>query len=66
MMIIGVVSKDQKMLLRSSKETKAIGTEMIKEFKPLSKITLLLMKKERKKSLILKSIVLETPPHFFI
>ena len=65
-MIIGVVSKDQTMLLGSSKETKEIGTKMIRGFKILSKITLLLKKKERKKSLILKSIVLETPPHFLI
>jgi hypothetical protein len=65
-LIIGVVSKDQTMPLRSSKETKETGTEMIREFMILSKITLLLMKKERKKSLILKYIVLETPPHFLI
>jgi hypothetical protein len=51
MLIIGVVSKDQTMPLRSSKETKETGTEMIREFKILSKITLLLMKKERKKML---------------
>jgi hypothetical protein len=48
---------------RFSKEIKEVGIGMIRESKPLSKITYLLMKKERKKRLILKSIVLETPPH---
>jgi hypothetical protein len=66
MLIIRVVSKDQTMLLRLSKEIKETGTKMIREFKLLSKITLLLRRKERKKMLILKSIVLETLPHFLI
>ena len=63
MLIIGVTSEDQIMPLRSSKEIKEIGIGMIKKSKPLSKITRLLLKKERKKMLILKSIVLVTPLH---
>jgi hypothetical protein len=66
MMIIGVASKHQTIPLRSSKKIKETGIGMIIEFKLLSKITLLLMKKERRKMLILKSIVLETLPHFLI
>jgi hypothetical protein len=50
MLKIGVTSKDQITPLRSSKEIKEEGTGMIRKSKPLSKITLLLMKKERKKS----------------
>jgi hypothetical protein len=61
MLIIGVISEDQIMPLISSKEIKEIGIGMIKKSKPLSKITWLLMKKERKKMMILKSIVLVTP-----
>jgi hypothetical protein len=45
-------------------ESPEIEIGMIIKFKPLFKITLLLMKKERGKRLILKFIVLETPPHF--
>jgi hypothetical protein len=66
MMIIGVISEDQIIPLRSSEEIKEIEIDMIKKSYPLSKITLLLMKKERKKMLILKSIVLVTPPHLLI
>jgi len=51
-------------LLGLSKETRGEEIEMIKKSIPLSKITSLLMKKERKKSLALKFIILETPPHF--
>jgi hypothetical protein len=54
------------MPLKSSKEIKETEIEMIRKFKLLSKITLLLTKKERKKSLTLKFIVLGTPPHFLI
>jgi hypothetical protein len=63
MLIIEEISEDQIMPLRSSKEIKEIGIGMIKKSKPLSKITLLLMKKERMKKLIQKSIVLVTPLH---
>jgi hypothetical protein len=52
------------MLLKYFQEIKEVGIGMIKEFKPLSKITLSLMKKKRKRRLILKSIVLGIPPHF--
>jgi hypothetical protein len=65
-LIIGLALKYVRMPLRSSKETKGARIGMIRKFKLLSKITMLLMKKERKKMLILKSIVLETPPHFLI
>jgi len=66
MLIIGVVSKHQTMPLKSSKEIKETQKGMIRKFKLLSKITLLLRKKERKNMLILKFIVLETLPHFLI
>jgi hypothetical protein len=49
MLIIGVILEDPIIPLRSSKEIKEIGIGMIKKYKLLSKITLLLMKKERKK-----------------
>jgi len=63
-MIIRVTSKDQIMSLRSSKEIKETGIGMIIKFKILSKITFLLMNKERTKMLILKSIFLATSfPH---
>jgi hypothetical protein len=65
-MIIGVIFEDPIMPLRSSKEIKEIGIGMIKNSKPLSKITLLLRKKERRKELTLKSIVLVTPLHLLI
>jgi hypothetical protein len=39
MLIIGVISKDPIMPLRSSKEIEEIGIGMIKTSKPLSKIT---------------------------
>jgi hypothetical protein len=45
MLIIGVTSKYQIIPLRSSKEIKETGIGMIRKSKPLSKITLLLMKK---------------------
>jgi hypothetical protein len=61
---IGVTSEDQITPPRLSKEIKEIGIGMIIGFKPLSKITSSLMKKESKRRLILKSIVSETPPHF--
>jgi hypothetical protein len=64
MLIIGVVSKDQLMLLRPSKEIKEARIGMMKEFNPLSKTTLSLMMKKRKRRLIPKSIVLGIPPHF--
>ena len=66
MMIIEATSEDQIMPLRSSKEIKEIGIGMIKNSKPLSKTTLLLMKKERMKKMIPKSIVLVTPLHLLI
>jgi hypothetical protein len=49
MLIIGVILEDPIIPLRSSKEIKEIGIGMIKKSKPLSKITLLLRKKERRK-----------------
>jgi hypothetical protein len=64
MLKIGVTSENQITPRRLSKEIKEAGIGTIRKSKTLSKITLLLMKKERKKRLILKSIVLETPPHF--
>jgi hypothetical protein len=66
MLIIGVISEDPIMPFKSSKEIKEIGIGMIKKSKPLSKITLLLMNKERKMMQILKSIVLVTPLHLLI
>jgi hypothetical protein len=66
MMIIGVISEYPIIPLRSSKEIKEIGIVMTTKSKPLSKITWLLMKKERKKMLILKSIVLVTPLRLLI
>jgi hypothetical protein len=65
-LITGVISKDQIMPLISSREIKEIGIGMIKKSKPLSKMALLLMKKERKKMQIPRSIVLVTPLHTLI
>jgi hypothetical protein len=65
-LITGVISEDKIMPLRSSREIKEIGIGMIKKSKPLSKITWLLRRKERKKRLILKFIVLVTPLHLLI
>jgi hypothetical protein len=53
-------------LLRLSKETKGEEIEMTRMLRILSKITLLLMNKERRKSLTLKFIVLGTPTDFLI
>jgi hypothetical protein len=66
MLKIGVTSEDQITPPRLSKEIKEEEIGMIRESKLLSKITLLLMKKERKKRWTLKSIALETPPYFQI
>jgi hypothetical protein len=66
MLIIEEISEYQIIPLMSSKEIKEIGIGMIKKSKPLSKTTLLLMKKERMKKMILKSIVLVTPLHLLI
>jgi hypothetical protein len=57
-------SEDQKIPLRYFQESPKIEIGMIRKSKPLSKITSFFMKKERKKILTLKFIVLETPPHF--
>jgi hypothetical protein len=64
MMIKEVPSGYLIMILKYFQEIKEVGIRMIKEFKPLSKITLSLMKKKRKRRLISKSIVLGIPPHF--
>jgi hypothetical protein len=64
MLKIGVNLEDQIIPPRLSKEIKETEIGMIRKSKLLSKITLLLMKKERRKRFILKSISLETPPHF--
>jgi hypothetical protein len=64
MLITEVTSEDQIISLRYFQENLITKIGMIRKSKPLSKITLLLMGSVRKKSLILKSIVLETPPHF--
>jgi hypothetical protein len=61
---IRVTSEDQITPPRLSKEIKETEIGMIRGFNPLSKINLLLMKTEREKRLILKSIVLGIPPHF--
>jgi hypothetical protein len=65
MLIVEVISEDQIMPPKSSKEIKEIGIGMIKNSKPLSKTTLLLMK-ERMTKLILKYIALVTPLHLLI
>jgi hypothetical protein len=52
------------MLLRLCQESLETEIGMIKKSKPLFKITLLLMNKERRKRMTLKFIVLETPPLF--
>jgi hypothetical protein len=57
MLIIDEISEDQTMSLGSFKETKEIGRGMIKNSKPLSKITFLQMKKKNMKKLIQQSIV---------
>jgi hypothetical protein len=54
------------MLLRFFQEIREAGIEMIKKSKILSKTILLSMKKEKKKTLIPKSTILWTPPHFLI
>jgi len=65
-LITGVISEEKIIPLRSFREIKEIGIGMTKKSYPLSKIISLLMKKERKKMLILKSIFLVTPPHLLI
>jgi hypothetical protein len=52
------------MLLRYFQEIKEARIGIVKEFKPLCKITFSLMKKKRKRRLIPKSIVLGISPHF--
>jgi hypothetical protein len=54
--------KDRIIPLKYSQERLKLEIEMIRKSKPPSRITSLLMR--RKKSLILKSIVLETHPLF--
>jgi hypothetical protein len=52
------------MLLILCQGNKGTETGMIRKFKPPFKTTLLLMRKGKKRSMTLKFIVLETPPHF--
>jgi hypothetical protein len=52
------------MLLRLCQGNKGTEIEMIRKSRLLFKTTLLLMRKGKKRSLTLKFIVLETPPHF--
>jgi hypothetical protein len=63
MLITEVTSKEQTMLLRSFQEILETEIEMIKRSKLLYKTTLLSMKKERMKKMILRSIAYVTPPH---
>jgi hypothetical protein len=49
MLITEEISEDQTMPLMSFKEIKEIGIGMIKKSRPLSKITLLVMKERMKK-----------------
>jgi len=54
------------MLLRSCQWSKKTEIEAIRKYRLLSKTTLLLMRREHKKSLTLKFNVFEIPPLFLI
>jgi hypothetical protein len=66
MLITEVTSGGLTMLLRLCKGNKGTEIEMIRKSRPLSKIILLLMMKERKKTSTQKSIVSEIHPLFLI
>jgi hypothetical protein len=64
MLITKEILEDLILHLRYSQESLVTERVMIRKYKPFSKITLLLVRKERKKISNLISINLETPPHF--
>jgi hypothetical protein len=64
MLITKAILEDLIFPLRYSQESLITEKGMIINSRPVSKITLLLMRKERKKTLNLRSIASETPPHF--
>jgi hypothetical protein len=64
MLTTEAASEDQTIPLRYFRENPEAEIGRIRKSRLLFKITWLLMRKGRKKRLILKSIVSETPPHF--